>query len=89
MKAINTRKDFEEYLLTNYIFRYANKEKTKNKYETIYEIWKHRTAEDTYCIYEPQRGIFAYVPWNMVLNYIDVKSMYGVHWHILKGEEND
>lgn len=58
-----------------------------------FEVWKHKTALDTYCITEPKRGVYAYVPYNMVLNYIDVKPMYGVKWHSLfiekKSEEEE
>lgn len=48
-----------------------------------FEVWKHKTALDTYCIVEQNRGVYCFVPYNIVLNYIDVKSMYGVVWHSL------
>lgn len=86
MKENKTKMEFEQYLKVNYLLKFTNEGKTKNKYETIYEVWKHRTAEDTFCIYEPQREVYCYVPWNRVLDYIDVKSMYGTVWHSLVKE---
>lgn len=89
-KILRSLKAYQLYLLfrereleSNYLPKIIKKD---------FEVWKHKIASDTYCIIEQNRGVYAYVPFNMILNYVDGKSMYGVTWHSLflesEGNEN-
>lgn len=73
-KILKALKTYKLYLESNYVPKIIKKD---------FEVWKHKTALDTYCIIEQNRGVYAYVPFNMVLNYIDAKPVYGVTWHSL------